>query len=60
MSAKFREYKGLDLTKVANETLIFWEENDIFQKSILHETGINHLSLMKGHLQQTVCQEYIT
>ncbi len=34
MSAKFREYKGLDLTKVADETLTFWEENNIFQKSI--------------------------
>ena len=34
MSKKFREYKGLDLTEVAAETLRFWEENDIFQKSI--------------------------
>ena len=34
MSTKFREYKGLDLTKVADETLTFWEDNDIFQKSI--------------------------
>ncbi|MDH5412869.1 MAG: isoleucine--tRNA ligase [Flavobacteriaceae bacterium] len=34
MSTKFREYKGLDLTNVADETLKFWEENDIFQKSI--------------------------
>jgi isoleucyl-tRNA synthetase len=34
MSAKFREYKGLDLTKAADEILAFWEENNIFQKSI--------------------------
>jgi len=34
MSKNFREYKGLDLTKVAEETLTFWEENDIFQKSV--------------------------
>ena len=34
MSKNFREYKGLDLTKVAEETLTFWEENEIFQKSI--------------------------
>ena len=34
MSQKFKEYKGLDLTKVADETLAFWEENDIFKKSI--------------------------
>jgi len=34
MSIKFREYKGLDLTKVADETLQFWEEHDVFEKSI--------------------------
>jgi len=34
MSVKYREYKGLDLTKVADETLQFWEEHDIFEKSI--------------------------
>ncbi|HHC81120.1 MAG TPA: isoleucine--tRNA ligase [Flavobacteriia bacterium] len=34
MSAKFREYKGLNLTKAADEILAFWEENNIFQKSI--------------------------
>ena len=34
MSKKFREYKGLDLTKVASETLAFWEESAIFEKSI--------------------------
>jgi len=34
MNQKFREYKGLNLTEVADETLKFWEENDIFQKSI--------------------------
>jgi len=31
---KYREYKGLHLPKVAEETLQFWEENDIFNKSI--------------------------
>src|SRR5210317_1747764 len=34
MSDKFREYKGLNLTKVANDTLAFWEKEQIFQKSI--------------------------
>ena len=31
---KYREYKGLDLTNVADEILNFWEERAIFQKSI--------------------------
>ena len=34
MSKKFREYKGLNLTKVADDTLAFWEEENIFEKSI--------------------------
>jgi len=34
MSKKFREYKGLNLTKVAEETLAIWEEEHIFEKSI--------------------------
>ncbi|WP_298265735.1 isoleucine--tRNA ligase [uncultured Lutibacter sp.] len=34
MSKKFREYKGLNLTKVADETLAFWEASTIFEKSI--------------------------
>ncbi|MDV7186298.1 isoleucine--tRNA ligase [Lutibacter sp. TH_r2] len=34
MSKKFREYKGLNLTKVADETLAFWEDENIFEKSI--------------------------
>jgi len=34
MSTKFREYKGLNLTKVAEEILAFWEAENIFEKSI--------------------------
>ena len=34
MSKKFREYKGLNLPEVAKETLDFWEDNAIFEKSI--------------------------
>ncbi|HKJ07024.1 MAG TPA: class I tRNA ligase family protein, partial [Flavobacteriaceae bacterium] len=34
MTNKFREYNGLNLTKVANETLDFWESEHIFEKSI--------------------------
>ncbi|NJB81485.1 isoleucine--tRNA ligase [Wenyingzhuangia aestuarii] len=34
MSANFKEHKGLSLTNIAKETLAFWQENNIFQKSI--------------------------
>ncbi|MFD0989475.1 isoleucine--tRNA ligase [Mariniflexile jejuense] len=34
MSMKFPEYKGLDLPKVAEEILNYWQENNIFEKSV--------------------------
>ena len=34
MSTKFTEYKGLDLTKVADEVMAFWKEETIFEKTI--------------------------
>lgn len=34
MSAKFAEYKGLDLPRVAEEVLHFWKQNQVFEKSV--------------------------
>ena len=34
MSAKFTEYKGLDLPSIASEVLTYWKENNIFEKSV--------------------------
>ena len=39
MSSKFPEYKGLDLPNVANEILQYWQENNIFEKSITSREG---------------------
>lgn len=39
MSTKFPEYKGLDLPKVADEILDFWQQNTIFEKSISERDG---------------------
>jgi len=39
MSTKFPEYKGLDLPKVAEEILAYWQENEIFEKSISTREG---------------------
>lgn len=39
MSAKFPEYKGLNLPNVANEILAYWEENNIFDKSVSTREG---------------------
>ncbi len=39
MSTKFPEYKGLDLPKVADEILDFWQQNDIFEKSVSEREG---------------------
>jgi isoleucyl-tRNA synthetase len=39
MSTKFRDYKGLDLPRVASEVLDFWKENNIFEKSVTTREG---------------------
>ncbi|MFY0602522.1 MAG: isoleucine--tRNA ligase [Flavobacteriaceae bacterium] len=39
MSTKFPEYKGLNLPNVANEILAYWEENNIFEKSVSTREG---------------------
>uniref|UniRef100_UPI00404B381E isoleucine--tRNA ligase n=1 Tax=Gelidibacter sp. TaxID=2018083 RepID=UPI00404B381E len=39
MSTKFPEYKGLDLPKVAEEVLHYWQQNDIFDKSVTTREG---------------------
>ncbi|MGY8943615.1 MAG: isoleucine--tRNA ligase, partial [Flavobacteriales bacterium] len=39
MSAKFPEYKGLDLPKVAEEMLDYWQEHNIFEKSVTTREG---------------------
>ena len=39
MSARFPEYKGLNLPNVAKEMLKYWEENNIFEKSMTIREG---------------------
>jgi isoleucyl-tRNA synthetase len=39
MSTTFPEYKGLNLTNIADEMLKFWENHDIFNKSITSREG---------------------
>ena len=34
MNAKFPEYKALDLPKIAEEILNYWQQNNIFEKSV--------------------------
>ena len=48
MSAKFAEYKGLDLPKVAEEILQSLEENNIFEKSITTREGNEPFVFFEG------------
>jgi len=48
MSKKFREYKGLDLTKVADDTLAFWEASTIFEKSIASRNNCKPYVFFEG------------
>lgn len=48
MSAKFPEYKGLDLPKIAEEILEFWKENDVFEKSVTTREGNEPFVFFEG------------
>ena len=48
MSRSFREYKGLNLTNIANEIQKYWEENDIFEKSISSREGNESFVFFEG------------
>ena len=48
MSKNFTEYKGLDLPKVAEEILNYWEENNIFEKSITTREGKEPFVFFEG------------
>ncbi|WP_246067787.1 isoleucine--tRNA ligase [Changchengzhania lutea] len=48
MSAKFPEYKGLDLPKVADNILSYWQENNIFEKSVETREGNKPFVFFEG------------
>jgi len=48
MSKKFTEYKALDLPKVADEILNFWNEKSIFEKSITTREGNEPFVFFEG------------
>ena len=48
MSAKFPEYKGLNLPNVAKEMLKYWEDNHIFEKSVTSREGSKPFVFFEG------------
>lgn len=48
MSKNFTEYKGLNLPKVAEEILNYWEENNIFEKSVSTREGKEPFVFFEG------------
>ncbi len=48
MTAKFPEYKGLDLPNVAEEILNYWQENNIFEKSVSTREGNEPFVFFEG------------
>ena len=48
MSTTFPDYKGLNLPNVAKEMLKFWEEHDIFNKSITSRSGQKPFVFFEG------------
>ncbi len=48
MGTKFPEYKGLDLPKVAEEILSYWQENNVFEKSVTTREGSKPYVFFEG------------
>jgi len=48
MSVKYKEYKRLSLTNIADEVGKYWEENDIFQKSMDIRKGNDNFVFYEG------------
>ena len=48
MSTKFKEYKGLDLPKLAEDILDFWNKETIFEKSISIREGSEPFVFFEG------------
>ncbi len=48
MNTKFKEYKGLDLPKLAEDILDFWKEETIFEKSISIREGSTPFVFFEG------------
>ncbi|MCG2429835.1 isoleucine--tRNA ligase [Aequorivita xiaoshiensis] len=48
MSTKFKEYKGLNLPKLAEEVLDFWKDENIFEQSISIREGAKPFVFFEG------------
>ncbi len=48
MTNKFREYKGLSLTTIADEVASFWKDSEIFEKSISEREGAKPYVFFEG------------
>lgn len=48
MSQKFPEYKGLNLPKVSEEILSYWQEHNIFEKSVTTREGNEPFVFFEG------------
>ena len=48
MNTKFKEYKGLNLPKLAEEVLNFWKDEKIFEKSISIREGAEPFVFFEG------------
>ena len=45
---KYREYKGQEYAKLADEVLAYWKENKVFEKSISEREGNPSYTFYEG------------
>ena len=50
----FKEYKKLNLSQISDEILSYWEDNDIFRKSIEKSNDKNPFIFFEIGFNQTI------
>ena len=60
MKNAYREYKFLNLTNIADEIRKYWEDNDIFNKSLENTKNGTAYVFTRDRRRQTACRASIT
>ena len=55
----FKEYKKLNLSKISDEILLYWKDQDIFKKSVEQSKDKNPFIFLKVHPLQMALQVFI-
>ena len=55
----FKEYKKLNLSKISDEILVYWKNQDIFKKSVEQSKDKNPFIFLRAHHLQMAFRVFI-